>query len=335
MPRIQQSLEGQITSIDPLGSYSASGIFPPKLLQNDDIITGDGLIVPVHPQLLPTNVCNLNCSFCSCKERDKKLSLPWEKAQQILHAFASFGAKAITITGGGEPLLYPKINELFELALSLGIRIGLVTNGMPTVIERLRNTDLTWVRVSVSDKMKMDSLFLRGLSNAIMRTPQIDWAFSYVLTKNPDYVKLAALLKFADEHDFTHMRIVSDLTDLDNVPEMDEVRIALAMMPGEHLVIYQERKAYTKGHKRCLISLLKPVIGPDGGIWPCCGVQYALSKPTNDMEASMRMGDWTDFRDIMQKQRCFNGSVCARCYYENYNQLLDLMTRRIEHKEFV
>jgi len=322
-------------TIDQIGSYSASGIFPPKLLQSDEAINKEGLIVPLHLQLIPTNACNLNCTFCSCRGRDKKLSLPWEKTQQILRAFASFGTRAMTVTGGGEPLLYPKINELFELALTLGIRVGLVTNGMPKIISKLQNSELTWVRISVSDKTRLSSSFLNSLSTAIMRTPQIDWAFSYVLTRDPDYTKMGALLKFAEDHSFTHIRIVSDLTDLDSVPTMDDVRSRLNTMPGEELVIYQGRKGYTRGHRRCLISLLKPTIGPDGGVWPCCGVQYALPKPTNDMEPNMKMGDWTDFQEIMQEQRCFNGSVCARCYYENYNQALDPMTKRIEHKEFV
>lgn len=321
--------------VDRTSSYTAAGDgFPVKLLQSHDAIDSRGRIVPLHPQIYPTNACNLDCSFCSCSARDRKLEISWLDTKQILVELFDLGAKALSISGGGEPLLLPHINEMIDLAQGMNMEIGLVTNG--SLMSKLKVRDHpTWIRVSTSDSRDMNGRFWNQLCLAVENYHKTDWAFSYVLTKKPDYTKLRKVLAFAHRHSFTHVRIVSDLTDLNNVPEMDEVKAALAMMPGEHLVIYQGRKAYTKGYKHCLISLLKPVIGPDGGIWPCCGVQYALPKPSNDMEIGMRMGDWTDFRDIMQEQRCFNGSACTRCYYESYNTALDLLTRPIKHKEFV
>jgi len=50
-------------------SYTAADAFPIKVLKNS--ILQNGKIKPFHIQLYPTNVCNLNCSFCSCANRNR------------------------------------------------------------------------------------------------------------------------------------------------------------------------------------------------------------------------------------------------------------------------
>jgi organic radical activating enzyme len=318
---------------DMLASYtSASGGAPVKLLQSKDAVI-DGRIVPVHLQVCPTNRCNLNCDFCSCSGRDKKLELSWSAIQELLVMFRDCGTRAITITGGGEPLLHPKINQMIDLCRGLGIDVGLVTNGI--AIDRLATHDLMWIRVSTSDKRDLDGHFWERLDRAVGARPETDWNFSHVLTAEPDYDVIRQVLEFAGTHDFTHVRIVSDLLNLDQVPSMEEVRRELTSAPGEDLALYQGRKAFTRGRKRCLISLLKPTIAADGHAYPCCGVQYALPDPTYDFEGRMDMGEYRDFPTRLASQEPFDGSPCVQCYYDEYNVMLDLMTRSLKHRRHV
>ena len=81
--------------------------------------------------------------------------------------------------------------------------------------------------------------------------------------------------------------------------------------------------------------MLKPVISADGGIYPCCGVQYAQDPPGRDMVELMLMGTLDDIDRIWKDQITFDGSVCTRCYYDDYNSALDLLTMSLSHKEFV
>jgi len=318
---------------DRLASYTAASIFPIKLLHNDKIIDEEGRILPFHVQLCPTNRCDLNCSFCSCINRDSDLTIPWEDIQNMLLMFFNLGTRAITITGGGEPLLYPDLNKMIDLAEVLRIKVGLVINGI--AIENLKAKGISWIRVSVSDTRQLNAGFFERLTDAIGRVPKADWSFSYVLTRNPQYEKLKKVLAFAQQNHFGHVRIVSDLMDLDQVPAMETVRSVLGATSGEPLALYQGRKEYTVGQEHCLISLLKPSIAADGNVYPCCGVQYALANPSKDFEPSMNMGHWTDFENIFRDQRYFDGSVCVRCYYKNYNNTLNMMSTRVQHKEFV
>ena len=123
-------------------------------------------IVPSHVQLIISDLCNQNCHFCAYRRDggfsteqfgemvDGKLvknpnrRIPYDKAVEILTDCFDVGVKAIQFTGGGEPTVHPQHTELFQHAQQLGLKTGLVTNGLvmrePEVI-----ANMDWVRVSV------------------------------------------------------------------------------------------------------------------------------------------------------------------------------------------
>ncbi len=200
--------------------YTAASTFPAKLLHQE--VIKDKKIIPLHLQLSPTNVCNLNCDFCSCSDRDKKKQLSFEQVKYILDVCAERGTRAITITGGGEPLMHPKINEIIEHGTKfiLEIEVGLVTNGI--LLDKLKHHDnLIWCRISSDDNR---TPAYDKIEQALLINPQTDWAVSYVVTKEPNYKIMKELINFANENNFTHVRLVSDLCDLDNTPSMEKVR---------------------------------------------------------------------------------------------------------------
>lgn len=319
-----------------LKSFTAAGTLPVKLIQGQELVTQvrTGKIPPIHVQLNLTNRCNLNCGFCSCTKRDRQAELSLEQVFMAMSRFRSLGCKAVTITGGGEPLLHPDINFIMKMiAYDLDIKIGLVTNG--TKLHNLSVHDaITWCRISSSDDREPKWDVIRA---AVLLGPRIDWAFSHVLTRTPNWERLGQLVEFANVHGFTHVRIVADLLDLGlsaaNVQAAREYLTESGI--DDHLVIYQDRAAYAHGRTNCGISLLKPVLGADGGIYPCCGVQYAQDPPGRDLVPSMRMGGLDDIGCIWQDQAVFNGSVCSRCYYDGYNLALELLASKLDHEEFV
>ena len=86
-------------------------------------------------------------------------------------------------------------------------------------------------------------------------------------------------------------------------------------------VIYQDRSYPTKGMKKCLISLLKPIIAADGKVYPCCGIQYAVKNEPLDFHHNMK----GSLERIHDAQKHFNGELCDICYYSKYNELLNLL----------
>jgi organic radical activating enzyme len=318
--------------VDRTASYTAASTAPLKILRGG-IVGPGGRIVPVHLQFNPTNRCNLKCSFCSCSNRQMREEMPLEEALRMIAEFARLGTRAVTITGGGEPLLHPGINEVIRGCRKLGMKSGMVSNGLE--LDALESADLEWLRISWSDDREMSKPFQATLKRVVNRTPRTDWAFSYVLTRSPRLANLKAVMQVAADLNFTHVRVVSDLLDVDHVIPMDALREDVCDSPGFELTILQGRKQWTRGARLCRVSLLKPVVGPDGGVWPCCGVQYASSDPSRDLTESMRMCHWTDFEKLCREGRPFDGTLCDRCYYSAYNSTLDLLTRPLDHEDFV
>ena len=305
--------------------YTAASTFPSKLLHNK--VIENGKIIPIHLQLIPTNRCNQTCSFCSCSDRRKDLELSLDKMKGIINTASQLGTKAITITGGGEPLMHKDLNEIIKYASELDIECGLTTNGY--LLDRLEKHDnLTWCRISTSDEQKPA---YDKISRANNLNPETDWAFSYVLSRKPNYENLQNSINFANKFNFSHFRLVSDLHDLENVPGMEEIKLNLQ---DDKKVIYQGRKDSTRGKKECYISLLKPLIAPEG-IFPCCGVQYAKNGQDRDMIEEMSMGKMEELVDIISNQKQFDGSKCDVCYYSQYNEALKKLMEAPKHRRFV
>lgn len=317
-----------------VSSYSSAGVFPVKLLQCEKLVDKYQRIKPIHIQLNLTNKCNLSCGFCSCKNRTKGAELDFDKAEKIIDTYAKLGCQAVTITGGGEPTLYKDLPKIIKLFWRLNIRVGLVTNGIN--IDEIDNLNLlTWIRISFDDYRDFNHDFKHRLISAINKNNKVDWSFSYVVTKRHNFGQIIKVIEFANNMAFTHVRLVPDLLNLDNVINMDKVENIIKPHVKDDRVIYQGRKAFTRGRKKCLISLLKPVITVEGSIYPCCGVQYAKKDNIYDYDNTMCMGTISDAQDIFFKQQNFDGSDCDKCYYDSYNEALDDITIDLDHKEFI
>jgi len=309
-------------------SYTSASTFPAKLLAPPSFtFLKHGEILPIHIQINPTNKCPLHCSFCSLKKRDRTIEIDYKKLIKITKKFISLGTKAVTITGGGDPLAYPKINQYINFLYDSGLKIGLVTNAL-LVKNLTEGNKLTWCRVSISDESK-DIPDLTSLLES-----NIDLSFSYVLLRKENPRFLIKAVNYAYTNNFTHIRLVDDIlseeTYIDFAKEtLNELNISK--------VIFQGRKQYTKGSSKCYISLLKPNIGPDSIIYPCCGVQYALSPPALDFDSRTIMCKEKDIEKHWSKQLYFNGSICRKCYYSAYNENIEILLnlKDLKHKEFV
>jgi hypothetical protein len=247
--------------------------------------------------------------------------------------YKSFGCESVTITGGGEPLLHPEINDIVSYIHDLGVSIGLVTNGwqVRNLTEENWNK-VTWVRVSLGDGRKKEQGNERYWS-ALEEIAQhsVDFSFSYVLTDDPDLALISSMVNFANAHALTHVRMTTDIVQR-NVKTLPFVKSVLKEM-DDSLVIYQDRTAWTHGQKKCYISLLKPVVSADAGIYPCCGAQYFDPIPARKYKGCM--GDLNEIRAIFEEQRAYDGSKCMVCYYSHYNQMLEALLADVEHREFV
>jgi MoaA/NifB/PqqE/SkfB family radical SAM enzyme len=83
-------------------------------------------------QVESTIACNLNCVMCPWREIAKNVENNGIMTQEIWEAIRPHLAEthAIDFTGGGEPLLQPRLVEWIREAHSAGCETGILTNGL-------------------------------------------------------------------------------------------------------------------------------------------------------------------------------------------------------------
>ena len=125
-----------------------------KLLQHTDVlysIQKDKIFKPVTIQVSLTETCQSDCPFCSVAGRPLKQYIPFNVLQMALIDFKYLGAKSVEFTGGGNPLLYPRLNDAIRFSYNLGYKIGIITNShsFKKFIDPDLYPTIDWIRVSL------------------------------------------------------------------------------------------------------------------------------------------------------------------------------------------
>lgn len=154
--------------------YSSLKIFHHK--DALDALAEGRQVTPFYIRLKPTNVCNHHCAYCTYGSGDTKQktknrndidhrdSIPWPKLQEILKDMGNMGVRALTFSGGGEPLCYPQITEAVLLAREQGLQLSLISNGQLLSGERAAAfREAKWVRISFDSPVQETYCRLRGL----------------------------------------------------------------------------------------------------------------------------------------------------------------------------
>jgi hypothetical protein len=219
--------------------------------------------------------------------------------------------------------------------------VGLITNG--TLLDKLPTLALrrlTWCRISVADTRLLTQTLYNTMDKAVRSAPEVDWGFSYVITNKNSIFESTTLIdyvQFAWERQFTHVRVVDDLLNLDRAVNMEHVRCNVEHYypNAKNIMVYLSRKKYVAGCGDCRISLLRPIIGADGEIYPCCGTSSAHAEMDLALPKNMSLGHISQMEKIWKDQAYFNGDQCSRCYYDEYNQVLNSYFSDITHHNFV
>lgn len=96
----------------------------------------DGSGKPIHAWLAAHDLCNHRCTFCSVGERAGDV-LSFNVIKPYFETLTRLGLKAVTLSGGGNSILYKchetgaDFNDLVDFLHGLGLQIGVITNGMP------------------------------------------------------------------------------------------------------------------------------------------------------------------------------------------------------------
>jgi len=107
---------------------------------------------PLHAQIAVTQKCNQRCWWCySSSSPEKAQSWPFEELKNLIRFLDSWGILGVAY-GGGEPFMYPHLEEIAEWTWNhTGLDVSVTTNGTAASERQIGRLEgyLSEVRVSI------------------------------------------------------------------------------------------------------------------------------------------------------------------------------------------
>lgn len=321
---------------------------------------------PVSCEIDPSNYCNHACEWCYFVEsRESHLSsIPREILLRVVDELSKGGTKAITFTGGGEPLLNEATLFAIEKASACGMKTGLVTNG--ALLEREKSELIvkhcSFVRFSVdagSSKTfeavhkpknpKVDNFerIIQNLSylvEAKKRTgKEMPIGVGFIVhPKNYEDIYLAAELFKKIGVNYFQVRPVflSDNTlSLTEVwlKAVEFIEKALELNNKSYQVLpiqrrFNEIMNTTRGYNQCLIHNLLAVVGADSKLYLCSMFRGDERFALGDLKEESFESIWNN----EQRKRVISSidlNKCPKCRYAVYNEIMDYLSEGKISKE--
>jgi len=304
-------------------SYIIAGQYPIKMLAN--FVPQDRLdIMPAHISFNLTNACQLKCDYCAVKDRSGPVHMQLDKFMEIVDKIHGLGhLRAATITGGGDPLLYPYFAYAVKYLLDKEIRVSLITNGIAIKDHSVDVLNkLSWIRISYDSSREEfpeipEGMKKYGISYLYRPGDEIDPVFN-------------SLIEMARKSEITHLRVGQDILNASSV------KLPASFWKTKGLCA-QDRSVHYPGPQKCWVGLIRPKIDVDGKIYACCGAQYAITGRSGYYPEELCLGGIDEYLERVVSQKIFDGQICNRCYYIHNNYLLDAISniKNVEYLEFV
>lgn len=366
----------KIKDINTEGSYYS----PWKAFHHADeikLIKNGGIPIPKNIQIDLEGYCPHSCEFCTYrnvnwqsygmnfeepKKRIKeKTGLPKAIAMRLPKEIYEAGVPSIELTGGGEPLVYPYINEFLDELGKYPIELSIITQGASMgskIQERIKN--LKWIRFSVDAATAEThskvhrvpaSVFDRVIKNikdlVNRQIPGCKIGISMVVTKNNfmEMEQAASFFKDLGVHNIRYTFVYNPEGDGAMSPE----QLKTAENSLDKARLYGDSDFKVFGTMRRLEHYSQPnsdfhfcgyqfftlAIGFDGEIYPCCIMKYHEESTLGNLK------DKSLLDIIVSEERkkyidSFDVSKCKPCWLRDTNQFIEyLVAKEPMHTNFV
>ena len=205
------------------------------------------------------------------------------------------GTKAVTFSGGGEPLIYKDIVEILKMTIFYGLKCSVITNGSRLsgdIAEVLYDAD--WVRISM-DYFNEDSYrrsrgvkgidkIYDNIKNFAIKRGKCDLEINYVVTRNnaTELFDMASKVKSlgVDNIRFSPMWCV-DFKEYHSSIEyvvLKQIKKAQEELNDEDFKVISsyniENKKDTRDYDKCYFNQIVPTIGADLNVYTCHNKAY-------------------------------------------------------------
>ena len=287
--------------------------------------------IPHSLQVALTEVCNLNCKFCSVKNRSKKYEFNLAELISATHKFIELGTKSVEITGGGEPLCYKNISNYIHYLHERNMKIGLITNGINIndILDAEVRSYIDWIRISAN---VFD--YTKKIETPIEFPGTL--GFSYVWTDDISTLDILRQIRdIAIANNIEYIRVVPNC--LGNKQEQNKKNKYLAQIATilGYPFFFQRKEFNTP--LACYWGYFKPFLYPDGYVYPCSSV-VLNSDADKQFHESYRLCHWTDVDDIWKNlpiSSLIDTQKCDHCVFIEQNEILNYSLHSQKHEDFI
>ena len=279
----------------------------------DSLPRDKAITPPIHIRIKPTNVCNHDCWYCAYKVSHLQLGkdmverdfIPEQKMLEIIDDCEKMGVKAITFSGGGEPLVYKYMPQTLRRLIQTNIAFATLTNGarLDGEIAEIFAKYGTWVRVSMDGYDNESYQKFRGVGkNEFDRIISNMEKFKKIggpcylgvsyIVGHENWHKIYEIAKILKEIGIDSLKIspaiVSNDGEKTNLYHQDFYKNAKEEIKkaqddfGGTLEIYDsyhyQLNSFKKDYNWCPYSQMLMVIGADLNIYPCQDKAYNLDE---------------------------------------------------------
>lgn len=338
--------------------YSNLKIFAHAQALND---IGEGKrIAPIYIRIKPTNYCNHKCYYCSYADNalglrdsvNRQDQIPWDKMQEIIADMEEMGVKAVTFSGGGEPLVYPHIVEAMQKVLNAGIDLSIITNGQLLKEERaeiLRKAK--WVRISFDSAnaetySKVRQLPLEAFDEVCeniskfskIKQEGCELGINFVINhENADQVyDMARMVKdLGVNHIKYTARVTKDLFAYHEPFKMgviDQIHRAKKELEHEGFRVinkyegdFESALVFHRCYDKCYINQIFTVIAADSKVYFCHDKAYVKEGVVGDLKDRSFKELWFSEETVRRYREFHAQKECNHhCVYDDRNELLNM-----------
>jgi wyosine [tRNA(Phe)-imidazoG37] synthetase (radical SAM superfamily) len=262
------------------------------------------VVAPVHIRIKPMNYCNHNCWYCAYRYENLQLGedmdvadqIPHNKIFEIVEDIIDMGVKAVTFSGGGEPLLYKPLPDVINQLAAAGIKVASLTNGanLKGKVAHAFAENGTWVRVSLDAWDDASYAKSRGIKEgAFTKLLENMRAFIATGTKcvlgvsliidNVNFEHVLEICKIMKDVGVNHVKlspvVVGNSVDENNSYHSaikdaisDQITKAMELETDAfkvHNHYHDLPELFDKGYEICPFLQFLTVIGGDCGIYTC------------------------------------------------------------------
>ncbi len=349
--------------------YSLMKIFHhPHILQN---LKEKKRCIPLYIRIKPTNKCNHNCYYCHYKnsylnldEYDGNDTIPYKKMMEIIEDISDIGVKAVTFSGGGEPLFYSYIEEAMERILNKGIDLSIITNG--SLLKEKKAEILAhakWVRLSIESINDEQYCKLRGIKRgsfellcenikkfSAIKDKTCELGINFVITKEnytqiremtflmkklgANHVKFAPLIcnNTEEYHKTIRETVIEELKKLEKELSEEEFRI-IDLYTND----FNHDQVFKRVYNKCPIKEFSCVIAANAKVYYCHDKAYLSSGRIFDLNEQSFKDGW--FSEETEKIfREFDAMKCCKqhCVYDRRNELINsFLEMDMNHINFI